>query len=307
MQTSKDPTGAEATVTDGHGTGDGPAPDASADPHLAPLDNDRPAAMDARWGDLKERTIWGVAMAAVGTVELLLGGVWFQIFVVFLVSLMMWELWMVLAPGHPTGGTVVAVLSGAVFSGVLTGEGAFLPLILLVPALVGAIAARRNHRLFTLSALWVLAAGWALVSFRADPGLTFIVWLVLVVVVTDVMGYFGGRIIGGPKFWPRVSPKKTWAGILCGWAGAGAVGFGFAASGAAGPVVALIVLSVATSFASQMGDIAESAVKRYAGVKDSSALIPGHGGVLDRFDALLGAVLALGAVAAIFGTGVFGF
>jgi phosphatidate cytidylyltransferase len=116
-------------------------------------------------------------------------------------------------------------------------------------------------------------------------------WLVLVVAVTDIGGYFAGRIIGGPKFWPRVSPKKTWSGTAAGWVGAGIVGWAFMATTGMG--VALIGISVALSMASQMGDIAESAVKRNAGVKDSSALLPGHGGVWDRFDGMLGASLLL--------------
>jgi phosphatidate cytidylyltransferase len=112
-----------------------------------------------------------------------------------------------------------------------------------------------------------------------------------VVAVTDIGGYFAGRIIGGPKFWPRVSPKKTWSGTVAGWVGAGVVGWAFMA--ATGMGVALIGISIALSMASQMGDIAESAVKRNAGVKDSSALLPGHGGVWDRFDGMLGASLLL--------------
>jgi phosphatidate cytidylyltransferase len=116
-------------------------------------------------------------------------------------------------------------------------------------------------------------------------------WLVVVVVATDVLGYFAGRMIGGPKFWPRVSPKKTWAGTLFGWLGAALVGLGFMLYTGVG--AGLIGVSVAVSMASQMGDIAESAIKRKMDVKDSSSLIPGHGGLLDRFDGMLGASLFL--------------
>ena len=112
-------------------------------------------------------------------------------------------------------------------------------------------------------------------------------WLIAVVVTTDIAGYFAGRIIGGPKFWPRVSPKKTWSGTVAGWIAAAAVGALFA--GALGN--GIIWLSVLVSFAGQMGDAAESALKRSKGVKDASALIPGHGGVFDRFDAMMGAAL----------------
>jgi phosphatidate cytidylyltransferase len=126
------------------------------------------------------------------------------------------------------------------------------------------------------------------------------VWLpaammVLVVVVTDIAGYFAGRIIGGPKFWPAVSPKKTWSGTVAGWLSAAVVGLIFLAISTAG--IDLIWISSVLAFASQLGDIAESAIKRRAGVKDSSNLIPGHGGLMDRFDGLLGAALFMLLVA----------
>jgi phosphatidate cytidylyltransferase len=106
------------------------------------------------------------------------------------------------------------------------------------------------------------------------------------------MGYFAGRMIGGPKFWPRVSPKKTWSGTVAGWVGAALVALVFLTIPGTTAGV-LIVLSVAMALASQMGDIAESAVKRATGVKDSSSLIPGHGGLMDRFDGMLGAAVFL--------------
>ena len=113
--------------------------------------------------------------------------------------------------------------------------------------------------------------------------------MVICVVVTDVAGYFAGRHFGGPKFWPAISPKKTWSGTVAGWIGAGLVGALFLTFTNAGWDT--IWLSMLLALASQMGDIAESALKRRVGVKDSSALIPGHGGLFDRFDGLLGASL----------------
>ena len=116
-------------------------------------------------------------------------------------------------------------------------------------------------------------------------------WLLVVVVVVDVAGYFAGKVFGGPKFWPKVSPKKTWSGTAAGWVGAAVVGLCYMIF-AGGGVVAITV-SIAAAMAAQMGDIAESAIKRKVGVKDSSNLIPGHGGLLDRFDGMLGAALLL--------------
>ena len=133
-------------------------------------------------------------------------------------------------------------------------------------------------------------AGWGLVHFRVDYGFVWILWLILVVVVTDTAGYFAGRTIGGPKFWPKVSPKKTWAGTTAGWIAAGIVGLLFDLFFVQ-VSWHIIPISMLLSLASQMGDIAESALKRRMGVNDSSHLIPGHGGLFDRFDALLGASL----------------
>lgn len=134
----------------------------------------------------------------------------------------------------------------------------------------------------------ILLAGAALIWLRCQPqGLVLTLWWLAVVIASDIMGYFAGRLLGGPKFWPRISPKKTWSGTIAGWIGALIVGWAF--SGTLGSVV--ILFSPIVAFAGQMGDIAESAIKRRAGVKDSSNLIPGHGGVLDRFDAVIFAAL----------------
>lgn len=138
-----------------------------------------------------------------------------------------------------------------------------------------------------------MIAGYTLTGAREEAGLVAILWLVALVVATDVAGYFAGRIIGGPKFWPAVSPKKTWSGTVAGWIAAALVGLAFAAHLPGMTLVLAMLLSVALSFASQMGDAAESALKRRTGVKDSSNLIPGHGGLFDRFDALLGAAFTL--------------
>ena len=126
---------------------------------------------------------------------------------------------------------------------------------------------------------------------RDEAGIAAVLWLLGVVITSDVMGYFAGRILGGPKFWPAISPKKTWSGTIAGWMGAAVLGLVFVLLGhGSWP---LILLSPVVAFAGQMGDIAESWLKRKVGVKDSSNLIPGHGGLLDRFDAMVGAMVAV--------------
>jgi phosphatidate cytidylyltransferase len=145
---------------------------------------------------------------------------------------------------------------------------------------------------------YAAAAEMASVLVRLDQtyGFAALMLILLVVWVTDIGGYFAGRGIGGPKLWPRVSPKKTWAGAIGGFAASLAVAGGFAAFGL-GKTGPLLLLGAVLSMASQLGDLFESAVKRRFGVKDSSHIIPGHGGLLDRLDGFVAAVV----LAAIFG------
>jgi phosphatidate cytidylyltransferase len=133
----------------------------------------------------------------------------------------------------------------------------------------------------------------AIIALRqADPlGWAAILYILFVVWATDIAAYFGGRGIGGPKLWPRVSPKKTWSGALSGLVAAVAAGGTTAGLTAGGNVRAGLILAVPLSAAAQAGDLLESAVKRYFDVKDSGNLIPGHGGVLDRVDGLFGAAV----------------
>jgi phosphatidate cytidylyltransferase len=146
--------------------------------------------------------------------------------------------------------------------------------------------------------LYAAAAEMAsvLVRLDRDEGFIALIFVLLVVWVTDIGGYVAGRGIGGPKLWPRVSPKKTWAGALGGFAGSLAIAAGFGIWGLGKPLP-LLVLAAILSVASQLGDLFESAVKRRFGVKDSSHIIPGHGGLLDRLDGFVAAIV----LAAIFG------
>lgn len=127
---------------------------------------------------------------------------------------------------------------------------------------------------------------------RADEtyGLLAILFLFAVVWATDILGYVVGRIAGGPKLWPSISPKKTWSGAIGGTLGAAAAGAGIAHLNALAPVPLAIVAAV-LSIAGQAGDLMESALKRKFNVKDSSYLIPGHGGVMDRLDGFIIAAL----------------
>lgn len=249
------------------------------------------------WTDLGPRMVSGAAMVVVGAAAIWAGGWWFGTLAVAAAGLMIWELAAMIRPDQPVVARFLglAAASGVVLALVVPGVTG-LALLALV-ALGGAALLRRHAAVFAVYGLAILLAAWGLVGFRADYGMVWLIWLVLVVVVTDIAGYFAGRTFGGPRFWPAVSPKKTWSGTVAGWIAAALVGLVFLRFTTAGPDLPWI--SAALSLASQMGDIAESAIKRRMGVKDSSHLIPGHGGLMDRFDGLLGAALLMLAVALI--------
>lgn len=249
------------------------------------------AAAPGRWSDLRPRVLSAAVMVAVGAAEIWLGGVFFAALVVLLTGGMVWELARLTAPGRRNTPLIMGAVGGVSLVAALVLRGELATMALLIPSLALALTPRRDRRIAALYAAAVAVTGYALVHLRQDNGTGAILWLIAVVVASDVLGYFAGRVLGGPKFWPAVSPKKTWSGTLAGWVGAIGVGAGFWAAGVGS--AGIILLSPVVAFAGQMGDIAESWVKRRAGVKDSSNLIPGHGGLLDRFDALIGATVAL--------------
>ncbi|WP_319414534.1 phosphatidate cytidylyltransferase [uncultured Cohaesibacter sp.] len=156
----------------------------------------------------------------------------------------------------------------------------------------------RIARWCALGILYAAAFGGAMLLLRQDIAFGFAAILMLFALVwgTDVSAYFVGKYVGGPKLWPRVSPKKTWSGSIGGLV----LGTGFSVLVALilgiSLNVPLIVTLGALSVFSQLGDLAESQMKRMFDVKDSGTLIPGHGGVMDRVDGLLFAVVAAAVI-----------
>ncbi|MGH1425740.1 MAG: phosphatidate cytidylyltransferase [Pseudooceanicola sp.] len=254
-------------------------------------ENGAEQAAGRNWSDLAPRVISAIVMAAIGATLIWVGGIWFQLGLSLIAGGMVWELSRMQEPGQ---GGLAAKL--AVIAALTLFAATFMPqwvalVMLVIPSLAIASLLGQMRPVFIGFAAMIMVAAFAMVRLRVDFGISWLLWLVAVIVVTDVAGYFAGRMFGGPKFWPRISPKKTWSGTAAGWVGAAVIGlvFGLVLGAGAG----LVVVSIAVSFASQMGDIAESAIKRRAGVKDSSNLIPGHGGLLDRFDGMLGGSLFL--------------
>lgn len=255
------------------------------------------AATSGRFADLGPRVASAAVLAGIGGGAIWLGGAWFLGFVALAVTLMLWETLRMLAPGLAARAHVALalvagsmVILGAGYGGAAVLAAALTPLVLaLALALPGGARAW-----FAVYGGALVLAGLALVGLRAGAGIAGLAWLVLVVVASDIAGYFAGKTLGGPKLWQRISPKKTWSGTVAGWIGAAAVGLAF--GGGFGAGWSLVAVSVPVAMAGQAGDIVESALKRRAGVKDSSRLIPGHGGFLDRFDAMMAAALMVFAL-----------
>ncbi|MCX7899827.1 MAG: phosphatidate cytidylyltransferase, partial [Methylocystis sp.] len=157
---------------------------------------------------------------------------------------------------------------------------------------VAAVLAGKGRRLWAAGGVVyaaTLAFSVCLLRDSMGYGLLAVAFLFAVVWGSDIFAYFGGRLIGGPKLWPRVSAGKTWSGTLTGLFCGAALGLAVARIGGeaerAGWQTFLVALAAVAI--SQVGDLFESAVKRHFGVKDSSQLIPGHGGVMDRLDGFI--------------------
>jgi len=241
-------------------------------------------------------------MAPVALAAAWLGGLWLSALVLLATAGMCWE-WARLATGARfgvTGAVIVAtgvIAVGALLFGASLGLSFAMAVLGSIAALALAATTRTAEPLWAgAGTLWIAlgAASFLWVALAAGRGT--VLWLLAVVWATDIGAYAAGRSIGGPKLAPRLSPNKTWAGLAGGVVSAAVVGIVAARLGGA-PGGALGLLSAGLAAIAQLGDLAESLAKRHFGVKDSSRLIPGHGGLLDRLDGLLAASIATGLLA----------
>jgi phosphatidate cytidylyltransferase len=184
-------------------------------------------------------------------------------------------------------------LSG-VAAGAFTGLWLLGPMFIAGAILVAYFGAPRERGVWAAVGIaYVLPLGVGAILCRdgvSIAGMIVIFWLFAVVWGTDIIAYFTGRSLGGPKLWPAVSPKKTWSGAIGGLIGGTALGCALLVAFGVQPAWPHLALSVAFSILTQLGDLFESAMKRRFGVKDSGSLIPGHGGFMDRLDGFIFAV-----------------
>ena len=243
------------------------------------------------------RLISGIVMA-LASLALVIAGAWpFAALVVVAAGIGLWE-WDGLTANQisrPFLMVRIALIAAACLF-VLDGR-VQLAALIIVAGVIMAFAYPQPMARRLWSAAGVAYLGFpalVLVWFRLDPayGLAAILFLFFVVWASDSGAYFVGRVVGGPQLAPKLSPRKTWSGAIGGLLSSAITALLFAIWLGNGAVLALTLVGCALSLAAQLGDLAESAVKRGFDIKDSSHLIPGHGGLLDRIDALLLAALA---------------
>ena len=258
-----------------------------------------PPEADGRRANLRRRILSAIVLAPVVLAAVLFGPPWFDLLVLAAAGVLAWE-WSRLV-GEGGFGVVGLLLLGTVLlvigaSLVLSPGLAVAAVGIAAAVLFGAAAALGGQRPAWIAAglAYIALPCIAVIWLRARPatGLDLVVWLMLATWAADTGAYFVGRSVGGPRLAPRLSPGKTWSGFLGGLAAAAIVGGGYAALRGAGDPAAAALAGLVLGLAAAGGDLLESATKRRFHVKDAGAIIPGHGGLFDRVDGLLLAILA---------------
>ncbi len=250
---------------------------------------------------LATRIVSSVLMLPPMVAAIWFGGPLFAALIVAMAAVLAWEWHGLLAPDLKAPSRV-AIVGTALLVAAAAWNGYFVfGFFVLAAAVVAMISGKRDGlslALLGFGPIYIGLPAVALVMLRGNFGFEATLWVFVLVWATDIGAYAFGRTIGGPKLMPRVSPNKTWAGLFGGMICAAAIGL--AGGGVAdlartpGPVLAL--LGACLAVIAQLGDLFESAIKRRVGAKDSSRLIPGHGGLLDRVDGVLTAAPAAFAV-----------
>ena len=261
-----------------------------------PISNAEKAGVPLSANNLVLRVVSAAVLAPLALVAAYIGSLPFALFWGIAAVVVLWE-WMTLVVGPKYRVLVLSCAAAIAVADFLAWLGRPVTALFMVGlgALAGAIFAPGERRLWVLAGTGY-AGGMVLapVFLRADAGFGFamIVLLFSIVWTTDVLGYFAGRAFGGPKLWPSVSPKKTWSGAICGTVGAVVVALLVAAQFGSFDRIAIIAVALLLSIMAQAGDLFESWVKRQFDAKDSSHIIPGHGGVMDRLDGFWAAAVA---------------
>ncbi len=256
--------------------------------------------------NLQQRVLSGIVLIAVALTLTWAGGIWYRLLAAAISGAVLYEWLSMTAQGEKPSNRWLAIGLLAVLL-ILLVSGASISFLSM--ALVGAIIVTGAHAVRFEAGFWPTLGlayagllGVALSALRGDDaaGLYATLFLFAVVWATDILAYFVGRAVGGPRLAPSISPGKTWSGAVGGTVSALIAGLAVASYfGSPLGWAALAVLILVLSVVSQIGDLFESSIKRRFGAKDSSQLIPGHGGVMDRVDGLATASFALFLIGAL--------
>jgi len=263
---------------------------------LDPVSGSDGAPKSLSANNLALRVLSALVLAPLALLTAYLGGWPFALFWGAAALAVLWE-WITLVVG-PTYRLMYSLCGGALaIAGFLAWRGRPTAAMLIVGlgALAAAIFAPNERRLWvTIGIGYAGALLLTPIFLRADQTFGFLVIVLLFAIVwsTDILGYFAGRTFGGPKLLPTVSPKKTWSGAIAGTVGAMIVALLVADQFGLFNRLAILTIALILSVLAQIGDLFESWVKRQFGAKDSSQLIPGHGGVMDRLDGFWAAAVA---------------
>jgi phosphatidate cytidylyltransferase len=266
----------------------------------------------ANWRDLGIRTLSSVILIPAVLVGVWLGDIWFHLLVALLAVTMARE-WTNLVHGRSSA--QFALHAAAAFCGALLPTSLGWPATLAVIAMITVLSLMLAKAQSRRPSIWLVsgvpyvglpAMAFVILREESQAGMLTIMWLFAVVWAADICAYFTGRLIGGRKLAPAISPQKTWAGLFGAILGGMAAGIVVAYGMGLASLTSLGILGGVLAVIEQFGDLFESALKRHYGVKDSGRLIPGHGGILDRVDGLVAAALVLAAIvitAGYFGAG----
>lgn len=266
------------------------------------LPKSEPEKAAVRPGEIVLRIASALVLAAVALGATLYSPWTFLVLVMVGGGLAVWE-WGRLTRGNGFDGTAlisaVAVGAAAVLISLRQPNLAALILTAVSVAIFVTQPTRSESAWSLAGLLYVALPAAALVWLRGDPalGAIAVVYLFVVAWTTDTASYAAGRLIGGPKLAPRISPRKTWSGFIIGALTPALVGIAFAFALKSTSALWLALVSVALALACQVGDLTESWVKRRFGAKDMSRMIPGHGGLLDRIDGVLFAAVVAALIA----------
>lgn len=249
-------------------------------------------------GALRQRILSAALLAPAALGAVYVGGPVFAAAVAFAALLMAFE-WARMIEGRDfTWAFCALALSGAIaLAAAATGRYEWAYGACAAGGLLAATVTQAGRRAWiAFGAIYILAPATALIWLRSDVenGRALSLMLFLIVWAADTGGYIAGRLVGGPKMSPAISPAKTWAGAVGGLVMGALAGFGVARwVWGADAIFSYALAGASLGLCSILGDMAESAFKRVFGVKDTSNFIPGHGGVLDRLDGMIFATSAM--------------